>query len=961
MNELGRWSVIDIETTGIDPLYDEIIDIGFLEFEGTNLIRKYSSLVRSEKELSYFIQKLTGITNKMVHKAPRWNDVEPEVMELYGTHLIAHNAEFEEKFLAEHFNKISDGTDKETYEDSLPFLAVLFPNRSTLKLEQFIVDWGIAEKEMHRGYEDSLDLLKVLLVATMMVQKNTHRYQTLSLLFRKYNLEDYWFYKFFTHSEGELQKLADQIDFDLKKHVNIAANFEDEKLVNEDVGTPKFPLEFTGDNIKNIFRSEDVIKDSMPGYRYREAQESLSLKTGQAFKNGIHAIVQAPTGTGKTLGYLIPSALYTLNEKKQVLVATGTKTLQNQAINKDVPGLRKLLGLNDDLLKVRRLVGSNNHLCELLFRQTVEEEDLFSSERTFDENFTDLYIENIFAFNSENENMAWVLRGDLPYLFKKRYDAFRDKESAIAVDYRSCTGNSCPFKNQCTYVRGLREAKDADIIIGNHSLMFSWPRAFPRPEQIIVDEAHRIEEETTKAFSLEATQTMLESLAKSLSNLSGIGSLFFLLADQEEEAGSSTPVINSLREATLDTYQMMNDHLRALPEIFEMFFKRNVRYTEYFWNEVPMVDKSRPQDSHALGLYNHLDSLQFILKNYSTLLLPHASRFDVKSLENEQQIIALTRFETFLSQVDDLSLSLETIVEKKKGYTHSLKFHAKEGYALLSCPIDVGETLHKFLLETSKSVLFTSATLGNADGAQGARGIEWATGYSYLEPERRFKTGFFLPAPYDYKNNTKVFLSDDTPSLHAATFVEEVMKKLIPLMTSLGGRTLLLFSARKRFEIAREILLKEFEGKLPLFVQGMGSNIVEEFKEKGEGILLGMESFGEGIDIPGDSLQFVFVDKVPDLRMDLVINDRRNFYESNIGNEFTDYYLSHRARSLHQKLGRLLRTENDRGGVLIVDSRIKKWKGRTYEKFNTLMRPYDIKRAPIDDALTGIEDFILNN
>ena len=140
------------------------------------------------------------------------------------------------------------------------------------------------------------------------------------------------------------------------------------------------------------------------------------------------------------------------------------------------------------------------------------------------------------------------------------------------------------------------------------------------------------------------------------------------------------------------------------------------------------------------------------------------------------------------------------------------------------------------------------------------------------------------------------------------------------------------FSAKVRFEKAREILLQKFEGKFPIFIQGMGNNIVEEFKKTENGILLGMESFGEGIDIPGESLQFIFIDKIPDLRMDLVINDRREFFDKNIGNEFSDYYLANRTRALHQKLGRLLRRDNDFGGVIITDGRAKRWKGEHHGK-----------------------------
>jgi ATP-dependent DNA helicase DinG len=273
----------------------------------------------------------------------------------------------------------------------------------------------------------------------------------------------------------------------------------------------------------------------------------------------------------------------------------------------------------------------------------------------------------------------------------------------------------------------------------------------------------------------------------------------------------------------------------------------------------------------------------------------------------------------------------------------------------------VGRVLHDGLLQTSASVFYTSATLGNALGDKGTKGIEWATGYLYLDPEKRFKHGFYLPAAFDYKNKTKVFLCDDTPSIHDQHFVSSTLQEIVPLMKDLSGRSLLLFSSKKRFETAREYLLEKLDGHLPLFIQGMGLNVVEDFKNTEGGVLMGMESFGEGIDIPGEKLQFVFIDKIPDLRMDYVIQKRRDFYEANLGNEFTDYYLSTRARSLHQKLGRLLRTENDHGGVIIVDSRVKKWKGRTMDQLVKLMEPYQLERGSLSEACESVRDFILDN
>ncbi len=958
---LGRWAVIDIETTGIDPSYDQIIDVGYLQYEGTTLIRKYSSLVQYDGKLSQFIKKLTGIDSKMLLNAPSWQVVSPEVMDVFGHHLIAHNAEFERSFLSDHFAKIDDGSGRESYEDSLYFLSLLFPNMSSLKLENFICDWKIADSEEHRGFQDSVDLLKVLLVAVATVRKDTALQATVDSLFKKYNLTDYWYYKFFCLSDDELLELAESVELELDTHCDIA--WQTLHPVNEkiDAGEKLFSLDFSGDNIKNIFRDEESVKQKTPFYRYRESQETLALRVGQSFKNKIHSLIQAPTGTGKTLGYLIPSALFALSEQKQVLVATGTKTLQHQAVSKDVPQLRKLLGLNDDELKVRQLIGSGNHLCELLFRQSVEEEDLLTNTKDFKEKYTDMFFDLVFFYNSRAHVDDQITRGDLPFVMKRKIEDFSTKENDITVDFRSCTGQSCPFKGDCSYIKGLREAKDANIIIGNHALMFSWPRSFPRPAYVVVDEAHKVEGETTSAFTYEVTEADLNSLNKALIHSQGIGSLFYLLAQHETTEGESTSVITNIRGEVTTTQQLLQDHLNGLPTVVESYFKKRPKYTDIFWNEAPMINRKRT-DELGMAIYNHLDSIRFIITNLNNYLLPYHSRWDVKELTDENQIVAFTRFEKFVGVLDDVRKALEVALDQpveKEGYTKSLKYHGEYGLSVSASPVNVGKVLHQGLLEISDSVVFTSATLGNDKGDQGSRGIEWATGYSYLEPERRFKSGFYLPATFDYKNKTKVFLCDDTLPIWDKSFVPQTLKKVSKLIRDLKGRSLLLFSARSRFEVARELLLEEFDGEIPLFIQGMGNNVVEDFKNSESGILLGMESFGEGIDIPGDALQFVFVDKIPDLRMDLVIQDRRDFYESNIGNEFTDYYLSHRTRSLHQKLGRLLRTESDIGGVIVVDSRIRSWKGRTMQQLLKLMEPYQIERTSLDAACEQVKDFVI--
>lgn len=949
---LKKWAVLDIETTGIDPNYDCIIDVGFLQFEGVNLVKKYSSLVKNVKTpLPHFIQKLTSISQEMLDGAPIWDKVEPEVLELYGQKIIAHNASFEKSFLGSKFEKIDDGQERESFEDSMFFLSVLFPEKHSLSLEKWLVDFNITNSEKHRGFEDSVDLLRVLLVAVELVREDSDKYNQAITLFRKYLLEDYWFYHFLNLTAEETRVLAGHIDFNLDLALTRAKEAESGELNS----TPSHSqnLEFSGENIKGILQNEENLGEYLPGYRYRKTQEDLALKTGQSFKNEIHSMVQAPTGTGKTMGYLLPSALFCLEEKEKILVATGTKALQHQALTKDVPDLYKLLGIGQDELKIKKLVGSHNHFCELLFRK--ENEDFFSqvSMMGLDEKLTELYFEMAFFHNSRNPSENQILREDVPYVLKKKIEGFEKREGDIKVDFRSCAGNQCPFKADCTYISGIREAKEADIIIGNHALMYSWPRSFPRPEYVVVDEAHKIENETTDAFSFEVSTANLNNLSKNLQNFSGIGSLFYLLAQNERSKGESTPTINRLKEFVTDKTSHLEELSKTLNEDMENFFKKLPRFTELYWNECPMIESS-VQEALALRIYDSLETLKNILGGISDIFTPYLEQFDLKMMKEDNDINALTKFITFMGGLDDMLNSLTFGLSNSPDYTTSLKFHVEYGFLLKASPIDVGKMVYEGLLQQSKSVVFTSATLGS----KGSKGVEWELGYLYLDSEKRFKAPYFLPPIYDYENNTKIFLCDDAPALYDSTFVGTVLKPITKLIRELGGRSLLLFSAKTRFETAREILIEQFEGEIPLFIQGMGSHVVEDFKDSDQGILIGMEAFGEGIDIPGDSLMFVFIDKIPDLRMDLVIQNRRDFYEKSFGNEFSDYYLSHRARGLHQKLGRLLRTENDRGGVIIVDSRIKRWKGRTTEKFFKLMEPYKIKKSSIENACVEINEFV---
>jgi ATP-dependent DNA helicase DinG len=454
-------------------------------------------------------------------------------------------------------------------------------------------------------------------------------------------------------------------------------------------------------------------------------------------------------------------------------------------------------------------------------------------------------------------------------------------------------------------------------------------------------------------FTQELGEKELQNFSKNLHSM--IAPVYYLLGETDKGAETT----QRIRREIASSAKLIAENIDKLAEFIERYAKKRPRFTDIYWNEFPMIDNNKMNDSLEVSLFNQVDSLRYIFKGVYDLVFPLIGRWNLNSLTDDNEITALTLFESSCAHIEDALGTLNNILDNNVERAGSFKFHSDYGFMVSSAPINVGELFYESVVKDSESVILTSATLANSDGTKGMAQVEWMTGYNLLPSEKRFRTGMFLDNNYDYENNANVFLCTDVPSLYDQNFVPDVMEKIIPIIRDLGGRTLLLFSARVRFDKACEFLLKAFEGEIPLFIQGLGLNVVEDFKKSSSGILIGMESFSEGIDIPGEKLEFIYIDKVPDLRQDLVIQKRRDFYEANFGNEFNDYFLAHRTRSLHQKLGRLIRRENDRGCIIITDSRLARWKGRTLESFKDMMKPYKINITDLDSACEKTRDFLL--
>jgi ATP-dependent DNA helicase DinG len=204
--------------------------------------------------------------------------------------------------------------------------------------------------------------------------------------------------------------------------------------------------------------------------------------------------------------------------------------------------------------------------------------------REFGERFTEAYFETLFFYNQRVSDYSKIItRDSIPYVMKRKFKQFADKDKSIQVDYRSCTGHKCPFKNECTYVQGLRKAKEADLIVGNHSLLLSWPKSMEKPGYIVIDEAHKLESESTQAFTQELGKTELENFAKSMASM--VAPLYYLIGDDEKGAEAT----RRIRSEVLSSSKIIYDNILGLEEVIERYAKKLPRYTDIYWNEFPMI------------------------------------------------------------------------------------------------------------------------------------------------------------------------------------------------------------------------------------------------------------------------------------------------------------------------------------------------------------------------------------
>ena len=612
-----------------------------------------------------------------------------------------------------------------------------------------------------------------------------------------------------------------------------------------------------------IFREGGTLASMLPGFRFRPQQLAMAQAIARAIATRGQLVDEAGTGTGKTFAYLVPALLY----GGKVIISTGTKTLQDQLFERDLPLVRDALAAP---VTVALLKGRANYICHYHLERAAREDRLPSRDDV-------RHLPKIIAFARASERGDRAELADVP--------EHASIWPLVTSTRDNCLGQNCPHHGDCFVLKARREALDADVVVVNHHLFFAdvmlrdegVSELLPNCNTVILDEAHQLPDTATLFFGEQVAAGQLAELARDAEIAARTTARD--VPDLPDAASELTPAVRKLRLAAGETPG---------------------KYTR----EIALA---RP------GFPEALDGLAAALDQLTTELGHFAER-------GEDLAQVANRANEAARQVARWRDGRDAVPEDPEDAQEWIRWIdvTPHGFQLQSSPLSVAPLMRRQVEGSARAWIFTSATLAVA------RDFTHYTSQLGLD---HAATGAW-DSPFDYATQGLLYVPRGLPPPNTPEHTDAVVDAALPLLRASGGRAFLLFTTLRALTQARERLSAALmrEGlPFPLLVQGEGSRseLLVRFRELGNAVLLGSASFWEGVDVPGDALTLVVIDKLPFAPPDdPLLAARLDRLRAEGGNPFMAWQLPQAAISLKQGAGRLIRTETDRGVLAICDPRL---------------------------------------
>lgn len=638
--------------------------------------------------------------------------------------------------------------------------------------------------------------------------------------------------------------------------------------------------------IKDVFKTDGILSEKLDGYEPRESQVRLAVAIDNALEHGRNIAGEGPCGVGKTISYLVPSILKV--HKGRTVVATANIGLQEQLIKKDLPFLQEILPVK---FKYALMKGRNNYLC----KDALES----SSNAQFGMDIDNESIQMIVDWSKK------TLTGDRSELLVEPVDGVWNKFSVTSED---CVGHVCPFKDEC-YANMARQAlNDADIVVCNYHLLFAHVKTklettkdlvLPPFKYLILDEAHKTADIARSFFGWNASEFAVNLLLRKFKDA----------YKKADKAGAIEPdALTTCKKTDQEVHE-------SILQTWDS--------GRYFHAE--SIGAKRIQKKGAItcaGISSALEDMGAWFRKLSNMEIT-----DEPGKEKLKQ--ASKRSRDLSDQFDELgSLSGDESVyfTERSGKRKTVRFCKRQ--------INVAEDLWEFFSGV-ESVVATSATLA-VDGS-----------CKYVRDEMGLKKAdeIILDSPFDYKKQALLVVSPNAPNPQQDGHIEKVCKVLEFVIKEADGRTLALFTSNKAMRAARDHLANHNPNGYTIMCQGDAprSKLVEDFKNETASVLLGTESFWAGVDVPGESLSCLVIDKLP-------FKSPSDPVWSALCDQAGDSWFFKRAIpqaviQMKQGIGRLIRNGTDRGIIIILDCRLStKGYGSTFvESFPPMRKARTLK------------------
>jgi ATP-dependent DNA helicase DinG len=624
-----------------------------------------------------------------------------------------------------------------------------------------------------------------------------------------------------------------------------------------------------------VFGPEGLIATAHPEYEYRPGQIEMAQAVMRAFEEKRHLIVEAGTGTGKTLAYLVPAVAAALGGNGRVIVSTGTKNLQEQLMEKDIPFLQSVL---PKPFKATYMKGRNNYLCLNRFARAQSSPVLDGLDEVD-------YFEEVSDWSRETETGDRAELANLPesLSFWRHIDARSE----------SCLGQKCPDYDACFITRMRERAQDADIVVVNHHLFFAdlslrngnYGSVLPDYTAVILDEAHLVEEVASEYFGAQVSNYQMEDLVRDL------GMLLIEDAAVDQELTKSVA------------------RMSRFSEEFWMGF-RDGRGEDGRYPIIPgtFARKNSDGEFEATRLGELYLAFEGAIERTATTL--DALKEKTPDIENLIRRLREIRFE------------LEFIVTgNDKKFVYWLE-RRNRGVFLRASPIDVAGLLQDKLFEEVPTVVLTSATLSSGGN------------FTFIRDRLGLDTADDLIAEssFDYESQAILYLPARMPDPRDREWTLAAAAEVARILNATEGRAFVLSTSLAGMQSLFENVETEID--YPCLVQGSASKgqLLKRFRETPNAVLFATSSFWQGVDVRGEQLSCVIIDKLPfAVPTDPIVAARQRYIEDNGGSSFYQYSVPQAIIALKQGLGRLIRSTTDRGVLAILDPRLRtKGYGRTF-------------------------------